>query len=333
MIDEIARLSPYVTTHLMYASIVWLSAWLLTSMRRGSATTKYWIWVVTAVNFILPVSAVPDRLWPSRLSWFTPQSVIENVGPRVSFSARAIAALWLVWFLGALLMFARLCFRIVAENRNAVHCEVKPNFVKSGIPVVFANRPTPAVDGVLRPQIVLPKGIDQLLSERELSAVLIHELRHAKRRDNLIRLIHEVSLCALWFHPLVWITRSRLTLYRELSCDEAVTERAGADDLVSALAKLANSDDALLLQATASSFISVRLAQLAAAERQQPGANMMLASVFCSVLLAGMIGPAAQSAAISMCVAAHSPHRGAHVRNIHGEIAGGVRGNVRSGIN
>jgi beta-lactamase regulating signal transducer with metallopeptidase domain len=135
-------------------------------------------------------------------------------------------------------------------------------FPCSCVPVRFAgSRHAPAVDGVLRPHISLPNGIDRLLSEHELNAVLTHQLTHARRRDNLIRLIYEAGLCWLWFHPLVWLTFSRLALYRELSCDESVIQSAQSEELVSALAKLANPEKAFLLQATASSFLSHRLAR------------------------------------------------------------------------
>ena len=59
-----------------------------------------------------------------------------------------------------------------------------------------------------------------------MRAVLLHEATHARRRDNLIRLFQELVLCAVWFHPLAWVTSSRLALYRELSCDESVVESA-----------------------------------------------------------------------------------------------------------
>jgi beta-lactamase regulating signal transducer with metallopeptidase domain len=135
------------------------------------------------------------------------------------------------------------------------------------------------------------------LSEHELNAVLIHELTHARRRDNLIRLIHEVSLCVLWFHPLVWIAGSRLALYRELSCDESVIQSAHGEELVSALAKLANPDKTLLLQASASSFISHRLARLAAPPQPAYGAaSMLLTVVFGAVLLWGVFGTVAHTA-------------------------------------
>jgi len=136
-----------------------------------------------------------------------------------------------------------------------------------------------------------------VLSEHELNAVLIHEVTNARRRDNLIRLIHEVSLCVLWFHPLVWITGSRLALYRELSCDESVIQSAHGEELVSALAKLANPDKALLLQASASSFIGHRLARLAAPPQPTYRAARVLPTVvFGAVLLWGVFGTVAHTA-------------------------------------
>ena len=136
------------------------------------------------------------------------------------------------------------------------------------------------------------------LSEHELNAVLIHELTHARRRDNLIRLMHELGLCVLWFHPLVWVTGSRLALYRELSCDESVIQSARGGDLVSALAKLANPEEAFLLQATASSFLSHRLDRLTVAQPQRTcvAANTLMIVVFGAVVFAGVLGTVAHTA-------------------------------------
>jgi beta-lactamase regulating signal transducer with metallopeptidase domain len=303
--DHIVRAMYYFEVHLLYASIVCLAAWALTSIRSGSATTKYWIWFATSLNFIVPTGAVLDRLWAPHLSWARPLTVIGAVADGILQSGPAAAVLGGVWLLGATLMLARLCVRIWAERREAqvtagpTTLEPKRGFLAHGVPVRFAgSRQGPAVDGVLRPHILLPDGIDRLLSEHELNAVLVHELTHARRRDNLIRLIHEVSLCGLWFHPLVWATGFRLALYRELSCDEAVIQDAHGAELVSALAKLANPADAVLLQATASSLISHRLARLTAAqpERSSLAANTVLIVVFGGALLAGVLGTVAHTA-------------------------------------
>ena len=286
MPEQIAQASRYVEIHLLYASMVWLAAWALTSIRFGSATTKYWIWVATSLNFVLPLSVLFDGFRKPRPS------------TTAMLNGSAIAVLAVVWFLGALAMLMRLCLRIRTDRRRQDHSDPRTRFLAHGVPVTFAaNRQAPAVDGILRPRISLPDGIGGMLSERELNAVLIHEVKHARRGDNLIRLVHEVALCALWFHPLVWITGSRLALYRELSCDESVIRSEHGDDLVSALAKLAGADDAVLLQSAASSFISDRLARLAApARRSQLVSNALLTVVFAAALMAGVLATAVQTA-------------------------------------
>ena len=304
MHEHIARALYYLDVHLLYASIVWIAAWLLTSIQRGSATAKYWIWVATSLNFIFPLGAALDKAWAAHLAWAAPLGIVGDAANTIS-KGRVAAVLSVLWLLGATLMLTRLALRIRSEhrdaqatNRRSAH-DKRRSFLAHGIPVKFAaTRQAPAVDGVLNPYISLPRDIDRLLSKNELNAVLIHELTHAKRHDNLIRLIHEVGLCLLWFHPFVWITGSRLALYRELSCDESVIQKAHGTNLVSALAKLANSEEGFLLQASASSFISHRLARLTAAQPQprRSMASALLTVAFAAVLAAGIFSTVAHTA-------------------------------------
>jgi beta-lactamase regulating signal transducer with metallopeptidase domain len=139
--------------------------------------------------------------------------------------------------------------------------------------------------------------ISTSLNLREFRAVLIHELAHARRHDNLIRLLYEVSLCVLWFHPLVWLAGARIALYRELSCDESVVRRFHGPALVSALAKLAVCEQTGILQATASSHLSYRLARLRGpAQTTCRAASLLLTSLFTIVIVAAIFQTVAHTA-------------------------------------
>jgi beta-lactamase regulating signal transducer with metallopeptidase domain len=294
----------YAEVHLIYSSIVWLAAWILTSIPGGSATTKHWIWLATALNFIFPLGAIVDGLLAPQISWATPLGLVGSLGASISENTSIAASMATVWLIGAVAMIARLCARIATERRYDQATESNSNsvsgrhFYADGIAVRFGEARSPAVAGLLRTHIWLPFGIERLLSERELNSVLMHEMTHARRHDNLIRLIYELSLCALWFHPLVWITGSRIAMFRELSCDDSVIQHGHGRELVSALAKLANSDEGFLLQATAASLLSRRLARLTGAQisRMNVAASTLSATCFGTVFMTAVFATVAHTA-------------------------------------
>ena len=284
--------------HLTFATLVALAAWAVTSSPRVSATAKYWIWVATSINFVLPIGVLVDGFRPPDASWFLP---LEDFGNEIARQGTVGLALGAAWVLGLLVMLGRLSLRVRAHRQAAAPPPRRGSAAREpwrarGVPVRFdADAGAPAVQGLVRPRISLPPGIQRLLTGPELDAVLLHELTHARRRDNLLRLVHEVGACAFWFHPLVWLTGSRLALYRELSCDEAVILSARGQDLVTALAKLANPAETRLLRAGASSFLADRVATLVSPRRTSPAASALQAAIFAALLLASVLASAFQS--------------------------------------
>jgi beta-lactamase regulating signal transducer with metallopeptidase domain len=304
MHEHVAPAVYYLEVHLLYASIVCLAAWVLTSLWKGNATWKYWIWVATSLNFIVPLGGFFNRFGASTVSWATQLSGLDDVGIGISRNLTVGAVLFGVWLFGAVFMLARLLLRMRRDRRDARvavgqnSARLKQRFLAHGVPVrLSAMGEAPSVDGVLRPHISLPQGVDRLLSEAELDAVLIHEVIHARRRDNLIGLLHELALCGLWFHPLVWLTGFRLAMFRELSCDDSVIASSRGADLVSALAKLAVPEGSHLLRAGAASLLSHRVARLATSEPQgtNRAADWLLIAVFAGIFLACVLGTIAHN--------------------------------------
>jgi TonB family protein len=85
----------------------------------------------------------------------------------------------------------------------------------------------PGVWRTRRPVVLLPRVVAEQLDDEELEAVLLHELAHVERRDNLFGNLQTALACALWFNPVVWLVGRRLLAERERACDERVLEAGG----------------------------------------------------------------------------------------------------------
>ena len=80
----------------------------------------------------------------------------------------------------------------------------------------------PAALGFFRPMIMLPGWAIGELSPEELSTVVLHEATHLQRWDDWTNLLQKIIRALLFFHPAVWWIDSRLSIEREMSCDDVV---------------------------------------------------------------------------------------------------------------
>jgi beta-lactamase regulating signal transducer with metallopeptidase domain len=127
----------------------------------------------------------------------------------------------------------------------------------------------PAAIGFFRPAIVFPAWLLPQLSPEEIKVILLHELAHFRRWDDWTNLAQKVVKAIFFFHPAVWWIESRLTLEREMACDDMVlaqtaSPRAYASSLISFAEKLQNSRALTLAQALVSRMgdMSLRVAQI-----------------------------------------------------------------------
>ena len=85
----------------------------------------------------------------------------------------------------------------------------------------------PVLMGIVRPMILVPPAALCGWSADELEMVLLHELAHLRRWDNLVNLLQRVVESLLFFHPAVWWLSAWVRLERELCCDRLVVDRVG----------------------------------------------------------------------------------------------------------
>jgi beta-lactamase regulating signal transducer with metallopeptidase domain len=93
--------------------------------------------------------------------------------------------------------------------------------------VVSAEAQIPAAIGFRNPAIVLPAWALREMRADELRPILIHEMAHLRRRDDWTNLLQKLLRAILFFHPAVWWIDARLSLEREMACDDAVLAATG----------------------------------------------------------------------------------------------------------
>ncbi len=156
-----------------------------------------------------------------------------------STSAPLTAVGWaaLLWLVGATLLTVRILvgfgilrrmrrqalvqrdgplFAALRQARAALHYHPRGEVATS--PSIHS----PMVLGILRPLIVVPTQVVERLSPGELSLVLMHELAHMRRCDNLALLLQRLVSAALFFHPAVWLGGRMLRREAERACDDLV---------------------------------------------------------------------------------------------------------------
>lgn len=146
----------------------------------------------------------------------------------------------------AMLYIAGLVFNMLkmAMGWNNIYC-IRQNITSSGfqglvneltvkmgikkhIQVAFSELiNVPCIVGYLKPLILLPCAISSYLTAEEISAILMHELAHAKRNDYLVNLIQQAIGAFLFFNPFSVLIDRIIHTERENCCDDMVVQNTG----------------------------------------------------------------------------------------------------------
>jgi beta-lactamase regulating signal transducer with metallopeptidase domain len=203
---------------------------------RAGALRPGWqaaVWLVVLAKFVLPWG--PALPWSiadlfAALAPHHPAAAIRLVPVASTVAAPAASVLWLaiaaVWLGGASVVLGR---ALAAQHRVTRAARLAPEAPSHARALLaqLARRPPrlavgapavgPHVVGIVRPIIVIPPAL--LDDAALLSAALLHELAHVRRRDVLARIVQLVACAVFFFWPVVRMVSRRLDLSREAACD------------------------------------------------------------------------------------------------------------------
>ena len=104
---------------------------------------------------------------------------------------------------------------------KAMHIQRSIDFVESSIVKV------PMVIGFFKPMVLVPIGIVNTLSTKEVEAILAHELAHIARNDYLLNILQSVIEVIFYFNPAVWWISANIRVERENCCDDLAIQHCG----------------------------------------------------------------------------------------------------------
>jgi len=247
--------------------LITLFAWaLLRVLRRQNSGTRFAVWFLA----LLTVAALPvlgdfgagqgRALMAAGMSSVAAGGVSwGSLRPAITIPGRWALFVFLAWALGASAAMLRLaaglwrlrqlrrsCTPVVAADLDPAARKTLDAIGASGSvasrSITIATSEcvrVPAAIGFWKRTIVLPAWALRELPPEDLNVILLHELAHLRRWDDWTNLVQKIVRALFFFHPAVWWIESRLSVEREMACDDAVlAETANPHGYASCLVSL-----------------------------------------------------------------------------------------------
>lgn len=214
---------------LLAAGMLCLFAPLASALRTSTGAS---IVAVTGVDAALPMvdaASMGGGGGDLRLmsTWMVPRAAAFAVlGLYAAFLLRRVTALvQALRRTRAMLRRARVASPLAPALAAAIE-EARAAFGMSEVPVLVSDDiTTPVTAGARRPRVLIPASLVPPAGrdhDVDMVCAIGHELAHVARGDYAWRMVQEVVLLPIAFHPLSRRLARRLDRTRELACDERV---------------------------------------------------------------------------------------------------------------
>jgi beta-lactamase regulating signal transducer with metallopeptidase domain len=169
-------------------------------------------------------------------------------------SGKILAAIGILWALLSLMMLARLAGGYRELRRLKSGATLAPdrwvlrlrrlcaiNGVRRQTRLLISKQVAgPMSLGFFDPAILMPWAFLDTLSDAELDHIVMHELAHLRRRDDWTNLAQKLIEAVLPIQPAVYWLSHRMSLEREMACDDWVIAATGtAKPYAASLTKVA----------------------------------------------------------------------------------------------
>jgi beta-lactamase regulating signal transducer with metallopeptidase domain len=225
---------------LMEGTLLAILAWiLLRLLPRQNSGTRFVLWFSVLLGVILLPFLAGTFFRPTTAEVWSPPALSGH--SLVTLSDSLAIGIFSVWAVIAIAGLLRVMVGLWQVNRiRRSSTEVDPDSLDPAITASLKNFPrsvslrvssqvqVPAAIGFFRPAVVIPNWFLEEISASELRQILLHELTHLRRRDDWTNLAQKIIKALLFFHPSVWWLEQRLSLEREMACDEAVLAQSAS---------------------------------------------------------------------------------------------------------
>jgi beta-lactamase regulating signal transducer with metallopeptidase domain/protocatechuate 3,4-dioxygenase beta subunit len=98
---------------------------------------------------------------------------------------------------------------------------------------------TPLVAGLWPAVVILPEGLPESSSSRQVREILVHECAHLLHHDPWTQLLERIAIVLFWIHPFCYLLSRRLDQAREEVCDNHVLAHMNAHEYAETLFSMA----------------------------------------------------------------------------------------------
>lgn len=246
MIVEYTLLTTLAFHHLVIGGVLVIILLLLNRFVLSSAELRSWLWMTAfVISTIVPFSLITYDADKSVASTTTLNSnvpiasgeqLIANTNVALQSSDRywhlptnlvfsfsyLLSLILLVWVVGSLWRSYN-TLKTVLRTRQLINDKLKKLTSLStflGINVFASTKvASPLVIGLIKPKVILPRSIVELLPEEQLKAILLHEHAHIVRKDNWFALFQELLAILFWWSPVIRVLNKQIHVEREIACD------------------------------------------------------------------------------------------------------------------